>query len=559
MKSKIILIFLLFFTATISYSQHENVSLDHPVYGFLKIMSVKKIIGTIHDDNPNLSRKEIAEYINTISVKRNELSSAEKEQLDKYKIEFIDDEESRKNTYSLFGGNIYPKYAFSENFTDKQKYLYAAQKDDNKLFINGLGHFYYIGEFQPSEINSALFDLGFRVRGSLFNHLGYYFSFIKGGATGSSTLAKIVDPRLKYNLKFNENLENLNNYDFPIGYLRYYAEPSDGMGISLQFGREQIKYGLGYSNSLTLSGLGPDMDFFKFGFKYGVINLSSIHASTVGQFSKDIYQRYTKFLALNRLSLSFKDVLDFGITDGEVYSGRGVEFGYLLPFGFYKFIEMSLQDRDNAIAGLDFQTHFLKNIEFQGSLFLDEDPINYLQDITLINNKTAYQLGTFIYEPFKISNLSFIFEYTKIRPYVYTHTNIQNTFTANGTLLGHQIGPNADQIYSKLSYNFSGKTSLGFEYQHIRKGKNVTDSLGNVIKNVGGDEYFAYRFGVDNDHPQFLDGIRINTDIFSLILKTELFRSIFVDLDFSYSRSKNLQTNVIDNLTYSYIRISVDY
>jgi len=33
------------------------------------------------------------------------------------------------------------------------------------------------------------------------------------------------------------------------------------MGISLQFGREQIKYGHGYSNSLTLSGLGPDMDF----------------------------------------------------------------------------------------------------------------------------------------------------------------------------------------------------------------------------------------------------------------------------------------------------------
>lgn len=57
------------------------------------------------------------------------------------------------------------------------------------------------------------------------------------------------------------------------------------MDLSFQIGREQLKYGLGYSKRLSLSGDAPNMNFLKFNFKYGIINYSSIFASTVGEFS----------------------------------------------------------------------------------------------------------------------------------------------------------------------------------------------------------------------------------------------------------------------------------
>jgi hypothetical protein len=559
MKKIIFSVLLLCFLPVLLSAQHENVELINPVYDYLKIMSVKKIITSIHDDNPNMSRKEISDFLAQISEKENELSKVEKGLLKKYTIEFVDDEESRNNTYSFLGGNVYPKYPLSDFFSDKKKYIYAYERNENTFFADVMGHLNPIGELKPNKMNSWLFDGGFRVRGTFFDHLGYYFSLIKGGATGSPDLAKLVDPRLIPNFKFNEHLENLRNYDFHEAYLRYYAEPSEGMKLSLQFGREPIKFGHGYGNSMTLSGLGPVMDFFKFGFTYGVVNYSSIHASTVGNFGAPA-DRYTKYFAANRLQLSFDDVLDVGIMESMIYSGRGLEFAYLPPIVFYKFAEMSIQDRDNGALGMDLQTHFLKNAEFQFSFFMDENPIGNLQDLNMAKaNKTGYQIGAFFYEPLKIPNLSFVLEYTRIRPYTYTHENPENTYTAYGVILGHSIGPNADQVYSKLNYNLSSKLSFFLEYQHIRKGKNIVDASGNLIKNVGGDAFTPYREGIDSPDAFFLDGIRFNTDILGGTFRFEPIRGFTFDINLTYSRENNITANIVKDMVYSYLRFSLEY
>jgi hypothetical protein len=559
MKNIIFKVLLLCFLPVYLFAQHENVPLDNPVYEYLKLMSVKKIINEVHDDNPNMSRKEVADLLTQVSLKQKELSSVDKQLLKKYSIEFIDNLESRVNTYSLINGNIYPKYPVSEFFSDKQKYLFAYKKNENTFFFDVLGHVIPAGELKPEQNNSWLFDLGFRARGTVFDHLGYYFSLIKGGSAGYPDLSKLVDPRLRYNFKFNENLDKIKNYDFHEAYLRYYTEPSEGMKLSLQLGREPLTYGLGYNKSMTLSGMGPVMDFFKFGFTYGVINFSSIHASTVGNFG-EMNERYTKYYAANRLKLSFDDVLDFGIMEGVIYAGRGVEFGYLPPISFYKFIEMSIQDRDNGFVAMDLQTHFLKNAEFQFSYFIDENPIGNLNDLSKAKeNKTGYQLGAFFYEPFKLPNLSFKLEYTKIRPYTYTHLNPQLTYTGYDVVLGHPIGPNADQIYTKLNYNFSSKLSFFIEYQYVRRGENIVDANGILIKNVGGDVFQPYREGIDSPEAYFLDGIRFGTNIIGGTIRIEPIRGFVFDLNVTYSNEKNYTDNIAKDIFYSYIRFSLDY
>ena len=136
------------------------------------------------------------------------------------------------------------------------------------------------------------------------------------------------------------------------------------------------------------------MDFLKLTFKYGIINFSSVFGSTVGEYSPNRDERYTKYFTANRLKLSFDKLFDVGIGE-TVISSRGIELGYLNPLIFYKFAEMSLQDRDNGTIFADIQTHFIKNLELQGTFFMDENILSNLSDLSKASNKTAYQLGLF--------------------------------------------------------------------------------------------------------------------------------------------------------------------
>ena len=542
-----------------SYSQIENAPLSNDVYSFLKEMQVKRVISGVNDDNPNLSRFQIADFLNAIQMKGNELSATEKKLLDKYMIEFVPEVRNKKNTASMFKSNMDVSGGFKHILSDKQKYLFSYEKNRNNIFIEPLLNLYLANSITPdTKKSSKIFDGGFRFRGSLFDHLGYEFKFIKGGAVGDSVLTESVFPKIKSTFKYVENIENITNYDFVGGYLKYYLSPSEGMDIAAQFGRERITFGLGYSGSLALSGEAPDMDFLKLTFKYGIINFSSVFGSTVGEYSPDREERYSKYFTANRLKLSFDKLFDVGIGE-TVISSRGIELGYLNPLIFYKFAEMSLQDRDNGTIFADIQTHFIKNLELQGTFFMDENILSNLSDLSKASNKTAYQLGLFWYEPAGLKNVSFIFEYTKIRPYVYTHFDSKNIYSAFGVGLGHPIGPNADQLFFKLKYNFSEKLTLDLEFQKIRKGKNYYDAAGNLERNVGGDIFQTFRIGIDNDEAYFLDGVRENTESIGVNISYEPIRNYVFDLHYSNNIVKNITYDQNTDNSYAYLKFRFNY
>lgn len=564
MKTKILLFLLLTVTGLTFHSgklsaQIENVPLNNPVYDYLKEMNIKRIIQGYNDDDPNLSRFQVADFLKTIELKGNELSATEKKLLKKYLIAFVPEEINRKTTASMFHSNMDVSNGFEYGFSKKQKYLFSYEKNKNNIFIELLGDLYYVNSINPDvDDNAQIFDGGLNFRGTVFEHLGYNFSFLKGGATGDSILIESAFPEIKTTFKYVEDIENITNYDFTNGYLKYYFEPSDEMGISFQIGREQLKYGVGYSSRLALSGDAPNLDFLKFQFQYGIINFSSIFGSTVGDFNSDRELRYTKYFAANRLKLGFKDLFDFGIGE-TVISSRGIELGYLNPLIFYKFAEMSLQDRDNGTIFTDIQTHFLKDLELQGTFFMDEDILGNLSNLNKASNKTAYQLGFFYYEPVGLSNLSLIFEYTKIRPYVYSHYDIENTYTAFGAIMGHPIGPNADQLFFNIKYNVNEKLSLNLEFAKIRKGFNIYDSTGALLRNVGGNVNQPYRDGVDDDEAYFLDGVRINRYLVGLNVRYEPLRNYVFNFNYTSDIQKNLTDGSENTLGFGYVKFSFGY
>ena len=534
-------------------AQQENVPIDHDVYIFLKEMKVKNVIGPIHDDNPAMSRMEVRKFLEEIGAKINELSATEKKILKKYQNEFYDDKAGASNTFEIFRGDSTFSTDAGDLLSDKIKYTYANRTDGANAYLNILGRAVHGQNFSPFIDNSELFDIGFRFRGTLLDKLGYDFAFIKGGIKGSNGYAATIDPRLTYNFKYVENTENIGNYDFTEGYLRYYTELNKNMNLAVELGREKMSFGYGYSGKLILSADHPDFDFFKIDFKYGIFSFTSWQASTVGVFSRIRDSNYTKYIATNQGKLSFKNLFDLAIGESIIYSGRGLDLAYVNPFIFYKFVEMSLQDRDNAAAWIEMETHFIKNLEFQGTFFIDDDPFGNLSDLNNFINKTGYQLAMFWYTPFGISDLSFVAEYTRIRPYVYSHYNPEDTYTSWNQILGQSIGPNSDQIYTRLAYNFNEWIRAEIDYAHIRHGDNIYDAQGQLVFNAGGDPFVSHR---DNDDPvdiKFLDGERINTDIYSIDLRFEPVRQLFFDFVYKETLRRDVIRDTSSDSGYGYL------
>ncbi len=518
-------------------------------------MSVKNILGFIRDDNPSMSRAEVRNNLEMIAMRSNEISATEKKLLKKFQNEFYDDLADSANAFQFFGNGAGFSTNRSDLLSDKVKYLYTYRSEGANYYLNILGRAVFGQSLKPFVNNSWLYDIGFRFRGTLFDKLGYSLTVQKGGVSGFDEFAPTLDPRLRYNFKYVENYENISNYDFTEGYLRYYVEPLKDMSLSFQVGREKIKFGYGYGSKLVLSGNHPLLDFVKFNFDYGVFSFTSIHASTVGDFSIERDLNYTKFIAINRFKLHFNDLIEFGLGENIIYSGRGIDLAYFNPFAFYKFEEMSLQDRDNGALWLDFQTHPIKNLELQGTYFLDDNPLGNLQDFSNYINKTGYQLGAFWYSPFSINDLSIVLEYTRIRPYVYSHTNPKNSYSAWNQILGHQIGPNSDEIFVRIAYNVNEWIRLNFEYQYIRHGENIYDSQRVLSFNAGGDAFVPHRTGIDPVQIEFLDGERINTNIFTLGFRIEPVRQFVLDLVYKEVMRKNITHDIVDNSSYAYLKM----
>ena len=540
------------------HSQVENVPLNHPVYIFLKQMKVNNIIPYISDDVPNLSRFQVKSYLQEVELKFGELSSTEKKLLNRYQEEFHEVLDTVKTTYFFS-----PAESFGESleglFSNKIKYFYALSEGDANLFVEMLGHYYY-GQQYKSQVNNAhLFDIGFRIRGTVFDHLGYNLTVIKGGAAGNMEVAELIYPELLHNFKWVENIENIGNYDYTEGYLKYCTEPVKNMDLTFQLGREFKTIGYGYGNKLILSGRGPTLDFLQFDFDYGIVHFTSLHGTTVGYYSTNMANRYTKFWAFNRLKISLENLFDIGIGESIIYSGRGIDISYLTPIGFYKFIEMSIQDRDNANLYFDIQTNFLNNLELQGTFLLDENILSNLQNLDSYKNKTAYQLGLFWYKAFTLNDVSFIVEYTKIRPYVYTHINQENNYTGWGVNLGHPIGPNADEIFNRISYDINDWARVSMDYRYIRRGENVYDTSGTLIKNVGGDIDISHKADPENETAIFLDGIRINNYILGINLRLEPLRDYVFEVTYNYNYEKNLTLNTTNTQSYLALKFQLGY
>ncbi len=559
---KFIITAIFIVVSNLLFSQVELVPASHPIYDFLKRMQLMNIIDDFNSSVIPISRQQVANFLKIISDKKLKLNKLDKKILNDFTIEFeYDLIKNTNSSYSLFN-----KFDVKEIFNDKkQKYLYNYI-DSNASFFWDIQGFLSQRNSNGDSLDNhsiSLGELGIRMRGSLFNAVGFYLRMSNGqkikGKQGDIDMSIITNPKLKANTKYR--YEN-NNFDTYEGYLRY---STNNEWLSLMVGKESLLTGFGYVDKLFLSDNTVPFSFIKIDLKYKSLHYYSLYGSLKGDsLGKDISSKY---IASHRLNINFSNTLRLGFFEAIIIPDAPFNFTYLNPLSFlrsadYNAGELFGGNKNNAIMGLDMELHPIKNLAFQGTLLIDDLNFSSLFDNKkesgLANdNRFAYQLGSIWTDAFAVPSLTATLEYTRINPFVYTHRTNKSQYT-NWTLpLGHNLSPNSDEFAFRLSSFIYNRLNLKFTYQHQRSANRIILKGDSLIENYGGDINRG-----DGDIVRenvFLAGDRVDRDIFTFDLIWQPIRQYFIEFKYQYKISNLIYASKKYNDTFFFLTARVDF
>lgn len=512
-----------------------------------------KVIPQYNSENIPLSRSEVAKYLLKVKDKFAKLDKTDKEFFTFYEVEFeYDMYGTNKNRYSIVS-----KENLNNIFNDdKIKNLYYYTDSSKTFFSNVFGALAQSGYDGDSIGNSSLLKgiFGFNVRGALFDNVGYYLG-ITNENYDENNLSNLKyfhlpDTIINYDIYYNKISENKKFSPFE-GYLRYQTD-NDWLGLT--FGRTQLNQGHGYIDKLYLSDNTSSFDFGKIDINYKAVNYSfaygSLNGDSVGR------PLDAKNIATHYLNVTFSDVFKMGLWEAVIISNQPFSFTYLNPISFLTSADLSSGNEqtteNNAMLGFDFEIVPFKNFSFQSSLLIDDLTFGTLFETDSLNeNKFGYQFGALWVNSFNIKNMNFAAEFTHLDPFVYSHRTNKSTYTNNNRSLGHALPPNSDEIAFKINYNVNSRLALNFLYQFQRSGTGIIlDSAGKIIANYGGN----INFGLGDAYLRtngFLDGIRINRNIFSGNVLFQPLRQFYFEGQFQYILSDNI-TNGIELKDFYY-------
>lgn len=492
-----------------------------------------KIIPEYNSSGIPLSRNEIANNLRTIYEKLNQLNSIENKILNDFEIEFeYDIYGTTKKQYSAIS-----RERFGNIFNDKkQKHLYFCNDSNVTLFTDLNGSLSRRGSDGDSlKTNSLLLgQYGFEARGTFFRSTGYFLKLFNGrilqGDDSDIVFANETDVILRSNKDFLQK-KNFNSIE---AYLRYQTKSN---WLSLTFGRTPLNMGFGYIDKMYLSNNTAPIDFAKIDLNYKAVSYSFLYGNINGD-SAGIHPRTlsSKNIATHRMNINFSNAFKLGLWEAVIISEQAFSFTYLNPVSFLTSADLSIgkeqTTENNTLLGIDFEVVPLKNFSVQSTLLIDDLTFGTLsKDDSLNENKFGWQIGTYYVSPV---NFNLSVEFTHLDPFVYSHRSNKSTYTNNALSLGHALPPNSDEIASKITYDITSRLRATLLYQHQRSGEGIEfDSSGNIIANYGGN----INFGLGDAYLRtnsFLDGNRINRDVFTAEIFWEPVKQFFLEGKFQY-------------------------
>lgn len=551
-KRIVLVVSMLGLCGTLSRAQRELLPAPDPAYKFLLR---QQLSGNLHGFNWGmlpLSRKEVAGCLDSLDGAGN-LSETDRQLLRDI---------GRKMSFDRTGiltesSSLIPSFDVSEIFdNDRQKYIYAAADSNVTLFIDAFGWYSYrkgTGDSIGSNF-ASLGELGFRLRGTLHDHLGFYLQASNGKQFGGSHDFALLDPRLKANSKFQDGQ---GFFDFTTGYLRY-----DVDWLAVTIGREQILWGAGFGDRLMFSDNTAPFDYIRLDIRSGSLHYAFLHGSLVCADTNG-ENLSSKYIASHRLEFNIVSRVRVGLGEAILYSGQPPQFALMNPMVFLTSADLSTQlpgdNSHNAIMWLDAEVVPFRDVRLIGSLLIDDINFKTLGDsgVSGNDNKFGWQAGILWNDAVTVKNLLLSVEYTRTGPFVGSHRTIVNSYTHWNLPLGQALQPNSDEWMVGADYDASARLSIAASMRIQRTGLNILDQSGQIVFNAGSN--LLHGEG-DFVHPNvFLEGRRVNTVLCSVGLTWQPIWQYFVKVQY-FHRSFNYLTEG-RRLTDSYVwaTVGVDY
>ena len=274
--------------------------------------------------------------------------------------------------------------------------------------------------------------------------------------------------------------------------------------FEIRFGRDRNRWGYG-RGSLFLSDFPTVFDQLQIRTTVGRFQYTSLFASlaTARTFNRDsIIPK--KYAAMHRLNIRATDNLQFALFESVMFATdslgarQGFDLAYLNPIIFYRAVESDRGSPDNVLLGAAIMWRPVPGVQLHSELLLDELRVSRIGDKWWAN-KWGFQAGI---SATPARNIFASLEYTRLRPYIYSHREPLNAYIHFADILGHPAGPNSSDIQFFGNWQLSSQLEFNLDLSHTVRGLNDANN------NYGSDPAITNTTRVSDEDVSILQGIR---------------------------------------------------
>lgn len=549
-KYLLVVLSVIFFMATGSSGQTVSVPLSHWAYDVVERWEVRGLLDGVFNGSRPFSRREMAEYVSQalqrLEEKPQKFSRTDREQLRYLVVEFREELAAlnrlpKHTAWQPRMQRLFRKPFFrlpGNYFYTNSRNLVTLHHGEFHLFCDPIFAF---GSQDLVQENGGIFSRkrtsnGLLFRGSLGRYFGFFFNLTDNHVKDTRFNSGHLPPQVLEESGWpflSRGSSGQFDFDDNMAYLTFNYKY-----FYLLYGREYNQWGVGHNGNLLLSTNAQLYDQIKFEvrywrFKYTHITAALEYVSPDARLSMKSQPHVDVFWAGNRLELNLGRGWQIGLSEAVVYGNRSLQIGYLNPLSFFKSLEHYYGDRDNGVLGVDFEWRMRHGVKIFGEWFIDDITTGKLGS-KFFGNKFGCQGGVFLVNPLSVPDIDLLVEYTRLKPYVYSHTyRDYNKYKHYDTILGSNIGPNSDDLLVRLRRRFSKFLQISLAFERYRHGSNPPD------RNVGGDPDQPFVYGTDNRDVVFLDGLLTVQKVWSISAQYELLRNLFANLQYNLMQANS--------------------
>lgn len=510
------------------YSQIVYEPLFRDVYDYLSRLSQRGVI-EYHDLIKPLPRSYLAEKLQELSEKEDQLTPLERKELAFYRRDFYTELEAlaerkpARQEVKIAGKDAGARarlFSYRDSF-------FSLNLSPILGYRSGSNH----GEKNTHRWNGAY------LYGYLGNHIGYSFNFRDNREEGANIdTLKIFTPETGIVGRY-----------YPESQAVEYSETRSTVAVSWPWGwatvgKDFMEWGYEQNGKVVLSNKAPSFPFirldiqpvrwFKFNYFHGWLRSDVVDSTEMykTQTGTDRILFREKYLASHTITITPLRGLDFSLGESIVYSDR-LEIAYLIPVMFFRLADHYLSNRINdagnnaqLFTALSSRNH-LKNTHLYGTLFIDDLSVPNIFNEEKQVNHLGGSIGISV-TGLPLGNLTTTFEYTRINPFVYKHYIHSVDYASASYPMGHWIGHNGDLLYGALNYRLIRGLQATLWGQYIRKGEE-----GRVE-----DQYTL-------PHKPFLFGLNTHYTYLGLDVKYEIIPELFLRGQFQHIKTSQEQAD----------------